>query len=101
MMLTIEDNKVLDDFKKAPMRFASLYSICLNLNKIKIGDTETKSLLYLISNLHNLSMISFNFTRSLNLSFGAKSLLSPLARLVNLSSVSLSLDENSIGEIGA
>jgi len=40
-MLTIEDTKVLDDFKKAPTRFASLYSVCLNLNKMRIGDTET------------------------------------------------------------
>jgi len=46
MMLTIEDNKVLDDFKKAPMRFASLYSLYLNLNKISIEETESTSLLH-------------------------------------------------------
>ena len=87
MMLTIEDRKVLDDFKKAPMAFASLYNICLNFNKMLIGDTEAKSLLNIISNLLNLSRISLTFTRSSILSIGAKSLLSPLAWLVNLSSV--------------
>jgi len=86
-MLTIEDRKVLDDFKKAPMAFASLYYIRLNLNKIRIGKTETKSLLHLISNLLNLSKISIHFTNCSIRSFEAKSLLSPLARLVNLSSI--------------
>jgi len=83
------------------MRFASVYSVYLNLNKIRIGDTETKSLLNLISNLLNLSRISLSFPRSSILSFGAKSFLFPLARLINLSSVSLDLYENSIGDIGA
>ena len=38
-MLTIEDLKVLDDIKEAPMRFARLYSVCLNLFQLRIGDT--------------------------------------------------------------
>jgi len=86
MMLTIEDRKVLDDFKKAPMAFASLYNIYLNFNNILIGDTEAKSLLHIISNLLNLSRISINFTNRSKRSFDPKSLLSPLARLVNLCS---------------
>jgi len=86
-MLTIEDRKVLYDFKKAPMAFASLYNICLNFNKMLIGDTEAKSLLNIISNLLNLSRISIIFTNSSIRSFEAKSLLSPLAKLVNLSSI--------------
>jgi len=86
-MLTIEDRKILDDFKKTPMAFASLYNICLNFNKILIGDIETKSLLNIIGNLINLSRISIIFTNSSIRSFEAKSLLSPLARLVNLSSI--------------
>jgi len=83
------------------MKFAGLYSVCLNLNKIRIGDTETKTLLQLISKLFNLSRISLIFTRCLILSFRAKSLLSPLTKLVNLLSVSLDFNENLIGDIGA
>ena len=86
MMLTIEDRKVLDDFKKAPMAFAGLSNIFLNFNKILIGDTEAKSLFHIISNLLNLSRISINFTNRSKRSFDPKSLLSPLARLVNLCS---------------
>ena len=40
-MLTIEDGKVLADFKLTPNKFARLYSICVNFNKLMIGDTET------------------------------------------------------------
>jgi len=60
-MLTIENPNVLDDYQKDPMRFANVNSVCLNLNKISIGDTETKSLLNLLSNLLNLSTISLTF----------------------------------------
>jgi len=101
MMLTLEDSKVLDDFKYAPSRCASLYSVCLNLNKLRIGETETRFLLNLIGNLLNLSRISLICTRSPTLCFETKSLLSRLAMLVNLQSVSLNLFENSIGDIGA
>ena len=90
-MLTIEDRKILDDFKKAPMAYASLYNICLNFNKLLIGETEVKSLFNLISNLLNLSRISIIFTNSSKRSFEAISLLSPLAKLVNLSSAELKL----------
>jgi len=86
-MLIIKDRNVLYDFKKAPMAFASLYNIYLNFNKILIGDIETKSLLNIIDNLLNLSRISIIFTNRSIRSFEAKSLLSPLTWLVNLSSI--------------
>ena len=38
-MLTIKDLKVLDAIKEAPMRFASLYNVCLNLLQLRTGDT--------------------------------------------------------------
>jgi len=94
MKLNIEDSKALDDFKKASKRFDSLYSFSLNLNTKRIGDNETKFLFNLISNILNLSRIKLSFTRGSVLSFEAKSLLSPLAKIVNLSSVSVNLDEN-------
>jgi len=100
-MLTIEDSKVFADFKYAPNRFASLYSVCLNLNKLKIRETEFKSLLNLIGNLLNLSRIYLNCAESLIWTFRTKSLLSPLASLLNLSSLTLDLSYNRIGDIGA
>ena len=54
-----------------------------------------------LGNLINLSSLSLNLFNNQIGNIGAKSLLSPLSGLLNLSNLTLNLEINSIGEIGA